>query len=188
MLLDELELIGSYSILQRGRAYAETARWMGRARGDTYPGLVVVGTVTSDFASAIISPDGQRKDRDYVPARLEQNVRYRDIANRAVTGMRLLERECVTLAVPGGDDVKATMESLRHLYRRAYDWEPPPSQTTAGGAGFTGRMRYKVRAAINEWDLRRLQVADLPDTEFVAFDNTYDEDTIVETDVGVESV
>lgn len=180
VLLDELELIGSYSILQRGRAYAETARWMGRARGEAYPGLVVVGAVTSDFASAIISPDGQRKDRDYVPARLEQNVRYRDIAGRAATGMRLLERECVALAAPGSDDVKATMESLRRLYRRAYSWEPPPSQTVAGGAGFMGRMRYKVRAAINEWDLQRLQVADVPDTEFVSFDSSYDEDAALE--------
>ena len=182
VLLDELELIGSYSILQRGRAYAETARWMGRARGDTYPGLVVVGAVTSDFASAIISPDGQRKDRDYVPARLEQNVRYRDIASRATTGMRLLERECVALAVPDSDDVRVTMESLRRLYRRAYGWMPPPSQTTAGGAGFTGRMRYKVRAAINEWDLQRLKVADVPDTEFVAFDSSYDENAALEQD------
>ncbi|MDE0242669.1 MAG: DUF2791 family P-loop domain-containing protein [bacterium] len=184
VLLDELELIGSYSILQRGRAYAETARWMGRARGEAYPGLVVVGAVTSDFASAIISPDGQRKDRDYVPARLEQNVRYRDIAGRAATGMRLLERECVALAAPDSDDVKATMESLRRLYRRAYGWEPPPSQAVAGGAGFMGRMRYKVRAAINEWDLQRLQVADVPDTEFVAFDSSYDEDAALEQDTG----
>ena len=184
VLLDELELIGSYSILQRGRAYAETARWMGRARGEAYPGLVVVGAVTSDFASAIISPDGQRKDRDYVPARLEQNVRYRDIAGRAATGMRLLERECVALAAPDSDDVKATMESLRRLYRRAYGWEPPPSQAVAGGAGFMGRMRYKVRAAINEWDLQRLQVADVPDTEFVAFDGSYDEDAAPEQDTG----
>ncbi len=188
VLLDELELIGSYSILQRGRAYAEMARWMGRARGEIYPGLVVVGAVTSDFASAIISPDGQRKDRDYVPPRLEQNVRYRDISSRAETGMRLLERECVALAVPDNDYVKATMESLRHLYQRAYGWEPPPSQTTAGGAGFMGRMRYKVRAAINEWDLRRLHIADLPDTEFLAHSTSYGEDTTVEHDPGDGSV
>ncbi len=178
VLLDELELIGSYSILQRGRAYAEIARWMGRAREETYPGLVVLGAVTSDFASAIISPDGQRKDRDYVPPRLEQSVRYRDIASRAVTGMRLLERECVALAVPSHDDVETTMESLRRLYGEAYGWEPPPSLTRSGGAGFMGRMRYKVRAAINEWDLMRLGIADLPDTEFVSFENAYDEDTL----------
>ncbi len=175
VLLDEIELIGSYSILQRGRAYAEVARWMGRVRGETYPGLVLAGAVTSDFASAVISPDGQRKDRDYVPARLEQNVRFRDIANRAATGMRLLERECVALAAPSTDDVTATMESLRSIYQRAYGWEPPALQTTAGGAGFMGRMRYKVRAAINEWDLMRLQVADRPDTEFLNFENAYDD-------------
>ena len=188
VLLDEVELIGSFSILQRGRAYAEMARWMGRARGEAYPGLVVVGAVTSDFASAIISPDGQRKDRDYVPARLEQNVRYRDIVSRATTGMRLLERECMALAAPGNDTVKAVMESLRRLYQRAYDWEPPPSRTTAGGAGFTGRIRYKVRAAINEWDLQRLRVADHPDTEFLNFENAYHEGAAEEWDTGGDSV
>ena len=66
VLLDEIELMGSYSILQRGRSYAEVARWMGLAQGESYPGLIVIGAVTEDFAAAIISPDGQKKDRDYV--------------------------------------------------------------------------------------------------------------------------
>ena len=63
VLLDEIELVGSYSLLQRGRSYAELTRWMGQAVDETYPGLVVVGTVTHDFASAIINPTGEKKDR-----------------------------------------------------------------------------------------------------------------------------
>ena len=66
ILLDELELIGSYSILQRGRSYAEVTRWLGLSGVFGYPGLVVVAAVTEDFASAIISPDGPKKDKDYV--------------------------------------------------------------------------------------------------------------------------
>ena len=38
ILLDELELVGNYSILQRGRSYSELARWMGQTE-ETYPGL-----------------------------------------------------------------------------------------------------------------------------------------------------
>ena len=30
LLLDEIELIGSYTLLQRGRSYAELARWLGK--------------------------------------------------------------------------------------------------------------------------------------------------------------
>ena len=65
VLLDEVELIGSYSLLQRGRSYAELTRWMGQVAGETYPGLVVVGTVTDDFPTAVIGTDG-KQDRDYV--------------------------------------------------------------------------------------------------------------------------
>ena len=98
VLLDEIELVGSYSILQRGRSYAELARWLGHASGETYPGLVVVGTVTGDFASEIISPGGTKKDRDYVAAKLE--TRHGDKVDRAVSGMNLLERTCMPLNTP----------------------------------------------------------------------------------------
>ena len=50
VLLDEIELVGYYSLLQRGRSYAELVRWTGRAAGESYPGLVMVGTVTDDFS------------------------------------------------------------------------------------------------------------------------------------------
>ena len=105
ILIDEIELVGSYSILQRGRSYAELARWMGQAVSEDYPNLIVVGTVTGDFASAIISPDGDKKDRDYIGPRLEANNRYSAVAPRAETGMRLLEQECVPLHSPSDADV-----------------------------------------------------------------------------------
>ena len=183
VLLDEIELIGSYSILQRGRSYAEVARWMGRVQGEVYPGLIVVGAVTGDFATAIISPDGRKKDRDYIRPKLEGSARYGDLASRAETGMRLLERDCIALEPPGEDDVRATMKTLRDLYGRAYGWQPPPPPeraVTAGGAGLQRRMRYKVRAAINEWDLQRLRPGHRLDTEFQTFDYAYEENPDLE--------
>ncbi len=175
VLLDEIELIGSYSILQRGRSYAEIARWMGLAKGENYPGLIVVGAVTEDFASAIISPDGQKKDGDYVRPKLGQSTRFKSLGARAETGMRSLERDCLVLKPPTDEDVKATVETLHHLYSKAYDWEPPSYSAAAGGAGFQGRMRYKVRAAINEWDLLRLHSDYQPDIEAEDFMMSYDE-------------
>ena len=67
VFLDEIELVGSYSIIMRGRSYAELSRWCGQVQGDCYPGLVTVGTVTEDFYSAIIREDGaDRRKRDSV--------------------------------------------------------------------------------------------------------------------------
>ena len=180
VLIDEIELIGSYSILQRGRSYAELARWLGQAVSETYPGLVVVGTVTDDFASVVISPDGAKKDHDYMRAKLEANPRYNHIVARAETGMRLLEQECEPLSSPSDDDVNTTVEKLRQLYSDAYGWDAPGLTGNAGGAGFQGRMRYKVRAAINEWDLLRLKPGTKPDTEIDEFIPVYEENADLE--------
>ena len=180
VLIDEIELIGSYSILQRGRSYAELSRWMGSVVSETYSALVVVGTVLDDFASVIISPDGAKKDHDYIRPKLEANPRYSHIAARAETGMKLLERERMPLSSPSDDDVNATVEKLRNLYSDAYGWDAPPLEGKAGGAGYQGRMRYKVRAAINEWDLLRLKPGSQPDTEIDEFTPMYDEDADLE--------
>ena len=134
VLLDEIELVGSYSILQRGRSYAEVARWLGQTPGETYPGLVTIGAVTVDFASKFISPDGEKKDHDYVRPKLETS-RYSDIAARAETGMRLLEEAGRTPLndEPSGADVNATVEKLQTMYRKAYGWNAPPLQARVDG-------------------------------------------------------
>lgn len=175
VLLDELELIGSYSILQRGRAYAEVARWLGEMRADRYPGLAVAGTVTEDFASAVISADG-KQDSDYIGPRLRNNPRHALLAPSAETGMRLLERSCVALQPPTDADVSATVERLRRIYARAYGWQPPTLDADASGAGFQGRMRYKVRSAINQWDLKRLVPGVQISTEIDEFSQDFAED------------
>ena len=182
VLLDELELVGSYSILQRGRGYAELARWMGKTR-DRYPGLVVAATVTDDFATAIISPDGDKKDRDYIEPRLQNSIRYRTNARDAGLGMDILERRALPLDAPSDAQVAQTMGRLRQLYSDAYGWIAPPiTDARAGGPGSQARMRHKVRAAINEWDLRRLRPGAQPDTEIRDYAPTYQEDPSLEAD------
>ncbi len=175
VLLDEIELIGEYPILQRGRSYAEVAHWLGHTKRRDDPGLISVGTVTEDFALAVIDPSYEKgkKDRANVRPRLEQSARYAALGGPAETGMNLLEHHCVALDPPEENDIYSTMDKLRNLYRRAYDWNPPVHHTTAGGAGLQGRMRYKVRAAINEWDLRRLRPDYRPDTIIDPFDQNY---------------
>ncbi len=179
LLLDEIELVASYSILQRGRAYAEVARWLGKPGGQSYPGLVVAGSVTGDFATAVISADGKH-DCDNVAPRLRSSARHGHLAEAARAGMAALERDCLGLRAPTDAEVAATVERLRVLYAKAHDWSPPPLAMDASGAGFEGRMRYKVRAAINAWDLQRLVPGARPATEFEAYSPDYAENPDLE--------
>lgn len=181
VLLDELELVGTYSLLRRGQSYAELSRWLGQTAGAAYPGLVVVGTVTDDFALEIIHPDGKKKDRDYVGARLQG--RYPELVAPAETGMRLLERECTPLIPPSDAEVQSAMEKLREIYGVAYGWPAPALADRAGGAGYQNRMRYKVRAAINQWDLLRLYPDAQPETQFDEFRHTYEENRDLEREI-----
>ena len=178
VLLDEIELIGQYSLLQRGRSYAELARWQGQTDGEAYPGLVGVGTVTDDFALAIISPDGDKKDRDYIGARLAG--RNEEIAGYAATGMRLIERECLPLSPLTEADITETIDKLRGVYSDAYAWDAPHMDGRTRGAGHQNRMRYNVRAAINEWDLLRCYPDAQPETESDDFRYTYTENPDLE--------
>ncbi len=173
VLLDEGELVGSYSRLQRARSYAELARWLGRVPGEAYPGLVVVGTVTADFAAAILGVGG-KQDRDYVGPWLRSRGESA-IAAKAETGMRVLEREAIQLEPPTTEKVTTAVEKLRHIYSIAYAWEASPVAITAGGAGYRGKMRHKVRTAINEWDLMRLYPNFRPETEAMDYRPDYQE-------------
>ena len=174
VLLDELELVGSYSLLQRAKSYAEIARWMGLAVDEAYPGLVVVGAVTEEFASVILGTGG-KNDRDYVGTRLiSRNMN--DVAARAEAGMRAIERNVTQLAPPTDEGVKSTLEKLRQIYTTAYCWDAPATDKTAGGVGYRGMMRYKIRASINEWDLMRLYPDARPETVVTEFHSSYTED------------
>ena len=191
VLLDEIELVGQYSLLQRARSYSELARWLGQAQGDSYPGLVVVGTVTSDYALANISAEASsKKDRDYAGQRLRSRGDDNG-ATRAETAMRLLERECTPLSAPAEADVNNTLSTLRHIYSEAYGWDAPRLEARTGAAGFRQRMRYQIRSAINEWDLLRLYPDSRPETVEREFRHRYVENSDLEAgregdDAGVE--
>ena len=178
VLLDEIELIGQYTLFHRGKSYAEVARWLGQSAGFSYPGLVTVGAVTDDFAPAIISADG-KMDRDYVAPRLEARL-YQSLVPDAETGMRLLERECLPLNPLTDDDIRGTLETLREIYRDAYEWDAPSLPERARGAGHQQLMRYNVRAAINEWDLLRRYPDAKPDTQSDEFRPAYEENRDLE--------
>jgi hypothetical protein len=155
LLIDEVELIGQYSFLQRARSYAELARWAGLLDGAHYPGILTVATITEDFDTRVLDERG-KSDFSAVRLKLERGDRedYRDLAVRAKVGMRMIRRDAVALQPPDTERLEHTYDRLKDLHAKAYGWEPPDIGRAT--ASIMTRMRTHVRRWINEWDLRRL--------------------------------
>ncbi len=177
LLIDEVELIGRYSLFQRGRSYAELARWMGRIEDHQHPGLTAVAAITDDFDLAILQ---QKGDRDYVGAKLRDRgtEEFMSLAARAEAGMRILEREAITLQAPTAESLDATHTHLREIHAQAYAWNPPAIET--GDVSMRRAMRSHVRRLINEWDLLRLYPGAGVHTEEQELHPTYTEDAALE--------
>ena len=178
LLIDEIELVGRYSILQRGRSYAELARWMGRVEGETYPGLTAVATITDDFGLAVLQ---EKSDRDRIGARFraKETVEYTTLAGRAETGMRIIERETLTLKAPDELSLADIYQRIKEIHGKAYSWDPPEISTVE--ASMRRQMRSYVRRWVNEWDLRRLYPgAELSTEEEQGMGPTYEQDESLE--------
>ena len=67
LLLDEAELIGRYSLLQRSRSYGQMAQLLGRVSDWSYEGITSVVAITDDCQSAILD---EKNDIEKVPNRL----------------------------------------------------------------------------------------------------------------------
>ncbi len=172
VLFDEVELIGRYSLLQRGRSYAELARWLDGDPADEGEPLVTVAAITDDFEAAVLVG---KNDRESLPGRLrdKQTEEYVETAALAEQGMRHIERDVLPLVPPDEAELDRAYRTLRRLHAGAYDWEPPD---VAGleQLGAT-RLRQYVRAWINEWDLIRLDPDYRPITDVVDVPTDYRE-------------
>ncbi|MBZ5619842.1 MAG: DUF2791 family P-loop domain-containing protein [Acidobacteriia bacterium] len=181
LLIDEVELVGRYSLLQRGRSYAELARWMGRVEGEMYPGLTAVAAITDDFGLAVLQ---EKSDRDIVGARFrgKETDEYLALAGRAETGMRLIEREALPLQPPDESTLAHTYQQLKEIHAKAYGWDPPEiPDVPAAVTSMTRRMRSYVRRWVNEWDLKRLYPgAEVSAEEEQQITLTYDQDESLE--------
>lgn len=179
VLFDEVELIGRYTPLQRGRSYAEIAGWLRPDPEDPASPVVPVLAMTDDFDAAVLT---EKNDRELVPARLraKQTPEWDAVATAAEAGMRLVERGMVRLAQPDAAELDGTYAQLRALHGEAFGWDPPD---VAGleRLGAT-RMRQYVRAWINEWDLVRLDPSFRPRSEAVEVSFGYDEQPELEAD------
>jgi hypothetical protein len=177
LLFDEVELIGRYTLLQRGRSYAELARWLAPDADDRGAPLVSVLAMTDDFDAAVLT---ERNDREIVPGKLRarQSPEWDDVATRAEAGMRMIERDTVLVQPPDAAELDAVYRRLKALHSEAFGWNAPdvPGLERLGAT----RMRQYVRAWINEWDLVRLDPSFRPDTEVVEVGFSYDEQADLE--------
>ncbi len=179
IFFDEVELIGRYSLLQRGRSYAEVARWLGGSRAPTDGALplIPVLAMTDDFDEAVLAGKG---DRDSLPARLRSKAtpEWDETAALAEAGMRRIQQDMVQLAPPEDAELDRAYAALKRLHGKAFGWSPPdvPGLERLGAT----RMRQYVRAWINEWDLVRLDPQFQPQTEVAQIAADYSEDSALE--------
>jgi hypothetical protein len=177
VLFDEVELIGRYSLLQRGRSYAELGRWLSATGADRDVPLAAVFAMTDDFEAAVLTG---KNDREVLPGKLraKQTPEWDETAALAEGGMRRIENDMILLEPPDSAELDRTYAALKDLHRDAFGWSPPD---VAGleRLGAT-RMRQYVRAWINEWDLLRLDPEYQPQTVAVEVASDYREDTALE--------
>lgn len=171
ILIDETELIGRYSTLQRGRSYAELCRWLNLDSAVSVPGIVSVAAITSDFSDELLH---QRLDQEKVPAYLrakglEHHPRLAEI------GMTLIEKRATRLTAPDEERLHRNLDRVRELYAESYGWPGYGGDIGERRAGRT--MREYIKAWVTAWDIHRLYgERDEIETETLASDYTENRD------------
>ncbi len=151
VLLDEVELIGRYSVLQRGKSYAELARWLGQDDMDSLPGITTVAAFTDDFVAAMFD---NRRDEELIPQALERKGLARQAAGAKRCMEALRRMPDVRLAAPDESALQAAQSRIADLYHDAYQWRP--SGVVIGERLVGKSMRQYIRSWITEWDIERL--------------------------------
>ncbi len=152
ILLDEVELIGRYTPLQRALAYTWLANWLGLDGAQRVPGLAVAYAITDDFATAVINA---RLDSEKLPERLILKGREAEAA-LARTGIAHIEHTVLNnrLLPPTSADLLTCHDKVRAMYQDAYRWAtpplPPPERTSSR------TVRQYIKGWITQWDLQRL--------------------------------
>lgn len=177
VLLDEVELIGRYSFLQRAKSYAEVNRWVRGDRADPGAPLGAVLATVEDFEAQVLVG---KNDIELIPSRLRAKgtVDAEILAGAAEAGMRVIERQQIPVQPPDRDALDRTYSALKALHAAAHNWSPPDVEGLERLP--SNRMRQYVRAWINEWDLRRLDPDYLPQTTVADVRVDYREDVELE--------
>jgi hypothetical protein len=173
ILLDEVELIGRYSPLQRGKSYAELIRWLGLTADEQVPGVLTVAATTDDFADEMF---GEKRDDELVPPRLEERGFLRQ-AQLAKRGIDWLAQRNYRLSPPDEAGLRRSLDRISNLYRDAHGWTPPEIGIGERLAGKS--MRQYVKSWITIWDIERLY-GEAPQIEAGTIPTDYTESSDIE--------
>ena len=179
LLIDEVELIGRYSIMQRAKSYAQLALWMGKLEGLDLPGFITVLTLTDDFTSAVLE---EKDDRRKILEKLRMRTGNADLllASQADRGMSLIREKSIPLKKPDSSAINEIYEKIRVIHGKAYDWNPPDvSSLELLG---TTRLREHIRKWITEWDLKYLDQGYRPEIEVIEVKQDYSENGDLEVE------
>lgn len=176
IVLDELELIGRYSVLQRGRAYAELARLLGIAGEESVPGVMAVAGITPDFSSAVI------RNKDDISQigfkfRGRGDAESASVVGLAEDAMNEIEKRVIMLPEPDAGRLERTIANLREVYATAYGAYPRERVEVTRRPGW--QMRGYIRGSITTWDLGRLDPAYTSQVEVHRMVSEYTEDELL---------
>jgi hypothetical protein len=158
VLLDEVELVASLSLVARARSYAVLAALGGQLVGRSIPGLLMIGAVTDDFADEVL-----RKRRD--EEKIEQKWANSDpaLVAEVQAGIAFLRHNWERIRRPTPEGLRRTQDRVREIYAAAYgSW---PAEAPLGEPGPQRSMRQHVRDWITRWDLNRLYPGYQPEIE-----------------------
>lgn len=160
ILLDEVELLATFSLQARANSYRTLATLLGRTE-ERLPGLFVVATITTDLETEVFH---KRRDQDKIPGKFAE--KFRDFMPEIQAGMESLQASSpsrVNLSPVSEQALREAHDKARRLYAEAYGWETPKEDVFLRES--SARMRQYVRAWITRWDLMRLFPGYNPDIQ-----------------------
>ena len=176
ILVDEVELMGRYSLLQRAKSYGEMARLLGILDEPGVPGLASVFAITSAYQSEVMD---QKEDEEKIMAKLRASGKGEDLclARQAELGMRKIRQvPQENMVLDESSNLQDVYNKTRSIYSQAYSWEPPTDCETNN----TWRIRQHIKRWINAWDLVRLYPEYEPDIQVSQLTQSYSEDPDLE--------
>jgi hypothetical protein len=148
LFLDELELVGRYSLKQRANSYVELAGWLG-LDDEGIPGCLTVGAITDDFVDAVLSG---RNDLQKI-----EDVLHADTAEakRARTAMDFIMQESYEhrLPPPEEDELRQCLDRVVELYEAAYGQR---TSVDLGKRRVGKTLREYIKGWITQLDIGRL--------------------------------
>lgn len=175
LLIDEVELIGRYSINQRAKSYGEVARLMQTDGGPSLPGLGTVLALTNDFRHEVLEKKGDKtKLVEKIRAKgMEQDSQ---LAAKAERGMKLLETQRTPIEPPSVDVIQEVHRTVRTLHLRGHGWRMWEQATDAPATIIPGTsMRKYVKSWVTQWDFQRMFPNEACELESANWKFTYEE-------------